>query len=634
MGPPDSKGGQLPSSQGGVHDFRTESLLRRLDQVLSQVDSQPESCKFRAYLRPPLEALQALLAAPGEIALQAEYADLFFTAAQDSVGTCLLVLALLKDRAAAITVPMRHEAMLWPCVALQRQAQRLTALQALLESATEWDPSSLLIGGALASFWQKHFPGKARVPAGELVAALDASYEPLRDTDRRELLAHLRPDRDGIVSVADVALALDGPGGLWRSMLLLISWPELCPRELLPTLMAGSGRDRHIASTAADLALEKKQRRRSVVVPGWSRERLRQNRAAFHVLYSVGMVVAADAQSEGLLVQFPTWATAMTLLAQPPNLLALMRELIGDSEFVMQQCVRASAARCIADIAPAAFNIKGPRDLHIELSRIHHRKVLELNDDANDMLALQRQLHVLLQSRGAARNCEFSPRKVSHVFHTGMLDARLEKSNQESAGDARAVLADLAEANRQTQQQVLENAEEDLRRIAAGSADQPTESQLTHLQADAALADHETVLLMEVNLCVNRRIRTRGEMSLLERRLVDLEATFAKLRRELLQRHDGLTAQIGAGEAELADLAARLPGRREAARLAEDAAMDARLELAEQMVPLPAGPLSPEAAEALEKELMKDLEGLKRRGEDLEKRHRRARAQAKKRTMP
>lgn len=619
-----------------VRESRIALLLKRLEQVFVRVNSQPTNFKFKAYLSTPLEDLKACLAS-GRFALQADYADLFLTAAQDAVDSCLIVLALLEDRTAVVTVPMRHEAMLWPWVALQRQVQRLTVLQALFKSAktpSSWDPSSLFVGGAMASFWQHHFPGRVRVPAGELVAALGASYEPLQESERRELFAHLRPGRDGTVSVADVALVLDGPGGLWRSMLLLISWPELCPKDLLPVLMAGIGRDRHISSTAADLALEKRQQRRSVLLPGWSRRRLGQHRAAFHALQAVGMVVAADAQSEGLLVQFPTWATALTLSSQPPNLLAVMRELIGESDFLVQQCVRVSTARCVADVAESAFDITGPRDLHIELSRVHHRKVFELNDDAKDMLTLQRKLRVLLQNRDNARGDEFCSRTDSKDVHASLLSAHLENYQQDSADSARAVLADLAEAHRQTQRQVLANADKDIRRIAAGSAEATTESQLTHLQADAALADHEAVLLMEVNLCVKRRICTRGEMSLLEQRLVDLEATFAKFRRGLLQRHEGLTTQISAGEAELAELAAQLPARREAARQADDAVINARLELAEKMVPLPAGPFSPEAADVLEQQLLKDLEILKRRGEDLEKRHRRARAQAKKRAGP
>mmetsp|Transcript_96751 Transcript_96751/g.279302 ORF Transcript_96751/g.279302 Transcript_96751/m.279302 type:complete len:217 (+) Transcript_96751:69-719(+) len=184
---------------------------------------------------------------------------------------------------------------------------------------------------------------------------------------------------------------------------------------------------------------------------------------------------------------------------------------------------------------------------------------------------------------------------------------------------------------RQTQLQTQEALELDVQRNAELSLDAPMEPQLKMIEDDAAFADKELELLFEINLCMAQQTATRRGMSVVKANLSSLEEGFDRSRRLLTQRELELSRRIAAGEEELATLSAGLASKREAARSAADAAADARLLLAEAMVPLPATTMGAEALEAFEERIAAECKTLKSRAEDLQKRYAKAKAAAKKR---
>eukprot|EP00929_Paragymnodinium_shiwhaense_P033666 TRINITY_DN18449_c0_g2_i2.p1 TRINITY_DN18449_c0_g2~~TRINITY_DN18449_c0_g2_i2.p1 ORF type:complete len:700 (-),score=176.62 TRINITY_DN18449_c0_g2_i2:154-2253(-) len=693
MPPIDLKSGsgldlELPNAS--AHQIET-----RLDRCLTAVRMQPdEGFPARPFLLPALEATRGLVAAGALDRLEADrrrgsdgacrlarenIRAVVLPALIDSVNGCLLVLTALEDLGfnnfvstgnrsgtgsvsdareilrrdanSSANALLPPETLYWAYIQLRGYAQRLRVLQPLLEieaagevaaaklAQRPWDPSELFHGGAAQDFWRRHFPGQVAVSAGELLNALGNWYAPLERNEREELMAWLRCSSiDGLISIVDAALVLDGPG-VWRSVLFCTAWPELQPEAFLHTVMAG-GNDRHTAMTAADLAAEKREKLRSVILPEWSRERLRGDRNALHALRALGAQVVANVKShKGMLVQFPFEGLAHFIVNSPPSLCKVCRELLGRDRLVANPAQRVSAAKCVAEWIATHCNVESARERHITLGRLHHRKILELRDDSQDVLLLQRQHADLVRGHLLAGGADLPA--SSETPMAAYLEDGMPPEGEGQVGMLRDLLMLNRSAQDVRQRFTMARVDEEFKRNAGGNADEAVETQMAHLGADAAFAEHEQVVLVELNVACIRQTTTLRDLSQIEQSMVSLETDFAKFRRQLIKKDEDLTRNIVRAEDELAQVMTELAGQRERAREAEDSALDARFELAELMVLLPPGKdtamketfLGAHLAtndEAVEVQLMSEIELLKGRVDELEKRYRKAKAAASK----
>jgi len=437
----------------------------------------------------------------------------------------------------------------------------------------------------------------------------------------------------------DAALVLHGPGP-WRGLLFCTSWVELCPVPLLQAFIAG-GRDRHLAMTAADLAAEQHARTCSAVLPGWSRLNLCEDRAALHVVHTLGAEVAADLDGgRGLLVQFSFPDIARALHSEGSALGTLLHELLGPKAFFARPASVVSMSACVAVEAARSHEIGDDRAKHVLLSRIHARTQFALWDDMEDMLGLQRCHLALMRERLLELGeCPEAPMSMAYSFAPWDSRAFSSASCDSGGGDGacgasatRPTLADLSQENRSLfraiDQLVQRRFSMDEQRNAQLVIDSAIEPQLEMLNADAAFSNMELELRFAINLCMNRQSVARNDMSKLENKLRDLESGFDKSRRIFTRRERNLSKQIAATEEELAALSTSLANKREASRAAADAVIDARLVLAEAMVVAPTGLGD---FQKLEQQLAAEGQALKQRVEELQRRCAKAKAAAKKR---
>lgn len=613
--------------------LQAAKVRHRLEKVTHLVQESASGFKPRGFLLPVLQRL-CELAADG--ALKSLCSDRWrspsgaslLQALGDAVDSCWVVLASLEDETLKPSWAVNGKMPYFPLVTLRRQTQRLEALRTALQFAvkgcevplSEWDPSTVLVSGSLECFWRRHFPCQFAVPTTQFLEGFARNYECLSEAEGEELVAWLRVEGQDHISVADASALMDGIGP-WRSALLYTSWLELCPESLLHAIMAG-GQDRHVAMTAADIAVEKRKKRCSVLLPGWSRAQLRTERSALVLLRALGLHVVADIRG-GLLVEFRFLGPSEQLMNKQSALAATCREVLGGVGFAAVPVGIESIARCVAASASKAYRIDEARNRHVTLSRIRRRKTLELHDDAEDLLCLQKQHQTLIKGH----------------FHQGGSDMVAIQSNALSSSLAdgcenrltvREMLQENRVARRASQQCQLMRIEVEMLRIADMTFSEEVMPQLERLAVEESFVSHEAVLLMEINLYMERQTATRAAMSQMENTLVDLEASFARLRCQMMLRDDELSGRIEEAEAELVAASGSLAGRREASREVTDTILDACQELAEHMMPLPLGSRE-DAVAAAEARLEQQIELLKRRTEDLDKRYKRAKAAAKKR---
>mmetsp|Transcript_71185 Transcript_71185/g.231253 ORF Transcript_71185/g.231253 Transcript_71185/m.231253 type:complete len:627 (-) Transcript_71185:82-1962(-) len=621
------------------------ALQELLEKCSDQIREQRSDFRARSYLLPVLERLQGTPETSELVHVrQHRHGAVLIAVARDAVAACLLILAVLEDRAAAAdggggggaasrgAAPLPRLDALWPGVALRKQAERLAAVvAAVAKGQDQWEPTTLIGGGALAAFWRRHFQGRLAVKFDELLAALAASYETLSDGAQADLRAWLQPDTDGNVSVLDAVAVLDAPGP-WRGILFCSSWPELFGEELQQALLAAGG-DRHLALTAADLTAEALKRRCAVLLPGWSRRRLCSSRRVFRALRTVGMTAAADIANGGLLLQFPFDGLPQSL--QNPNsaLMQTLFELTGDTDVVAGSVGRVSIALCVSEEAARLFRIRDERSRHVAMAAIQRRTRLKNWDDLEEMLELQQRHKAFVQGRLPDAGGYAEAPDLASVPAGGA--ALAAGGAAAPVGGARPGLRALLGENRAAFLEcslcIHEKIEDDLRSNAEALSPElarSAEAQLASLEEEGLFADEELELLLEVNFCMNRQVQTHKDTSSMERALVSLEATFDEKRRRLTRRGAELSRRIGEAERELASLSTGLAAKREAGRAAADAVLDAQLVLAEAMVPAPMG-LG--ISDALEERLGAEVVALRQRSEELQRRFTKAKAVAKKR---
>jgi len=570
-------------------------------------DDRPRSFLFRT-----LEDLRTLSTRwPAEhLALAEPAAALFATVLADALATCAIGLALLRDMAAppskgdaddasATAQPPPLSEIASIAVALRAEATRLESLLVLVRTVDRlngswakavecWNPATLLVQGSLSLFWTKHISkGQTKdggapstspvaIPRDTFLAAIAACYMPLSEEDAQRLLPWLRPDMRDRINLAEVVSVLDAPGtgGLWRALLFCTSWPELCAEGLIPAVVAG-GKEGDLAITDEVLLTEKRSQARAVILPGWSRSTLLNERGPYQALRALGMEMAVDVKGKGLLVQFPSEAVAKALQQPLPALMKTLQELLGKGTpvgFPAKPAAPASVERCISEQAGTMFRIQDGRQRHMTLSQILRRKVLELQDSMQNLMALWHHPQVS-EEAGDDRG-----KSGASTVESGW--AALKESHQE-------LWVALREADHWEEAQSAAA----LRLNASMSAAVPDKDQLQQLEEQAAADAKESARLVAVNSILGRQIQMHAEVSKIESELALLESSFARARRELVGKYKELLQQIAGEEEELLAVSGKLAEKREAAAAIADSAVNLRLMLAERMIRVPPGPI-------------------------------------------
>jgi len=293
-------------------------------------------------------------------------------------------------------------------------------------------------------------------------------------------------------------------------------------------------------------------------------------------------------------------------------------------------------ARCIADMAASRFRVQDERERHIVLSRIHLRMSRKLEDDYEDALSLQRQHANLVRERLKGMQAAEQGGKQSQRSETSAGGACVGSLGRR---DLRQVLQETQAAYQESLSMQQACADGAMRRNADAAAKgmasaEATEAELgpelRRIEAEALSQDREEAFREDIHLCMVRQQAVRMEMSAMEETLVSLEVSFAQSRRGLLGREVTLSKQIGDTEVRLAELSGSLSGKREAARQAGDALLEARQELAVGMVRVPAQELRGAALEAFEADILAEVQALRARAKELQKRYTKAKAAAKK----
>lgn len=232
--------------------------------------------------------------------------------------------------------------------AVRRATDKEAGLGAAWAAASqERCPEDLISSGDFAAFWRDHFPGRFRVRAADFVAALRTARG-LSASTSAELLSWLfvrkgsEVGTDGTeaeeVSLVDSALVFDC-FGVASGIAFCTHWQELFGHRYITALCGEGEQGRRSTMCAADIALARREQLSTVLLPGWSRERLHGCRSLLRVLATLGLAMACDCE-DGLLVEFSEPEVAACLLQPggPAKLAAaaaspMQGEGLGDLQF-------------------------------------------------------------------------------------------------------------------------------------------------------------------------------------------------------------------------------------------------------------------------------------------------------------
>jgi len=541
--------------------------------------------------------------------LQRPDVKLVFTVLGDTLDSLLFIFAALEDsvfeeRQAAGAEEERRTTWQPPHAALHRVTWRLQALEPPLCMLSKgqplnWDASSILSSGSLALFWRQHFPNCTHAPVKQILAALSESCRNLITPDMLQgLVPFLRPDTAGSVSLADMALALDG-WGLWQGVLFYTSWTDLCHQEVLKAVSGWPGNinDRLENMPASELAVEKRQKQRSLLLPDLTCEQFfgsnggARARAALIAFRTMGLQVAMEvpgksSASRGLVLQFVAPRMVNCLLQKSSALVRIYSELVAETMAACSPPASALAGRRILrSISETSLDQLGVNDVrqgqHVLLLRTYQRMQLLYEDAVSDVIFLQQEQDALRKEHIKAIGGDPLPNQAAQNGQPGLnnlLQQSFEAFQMEQAGRIAQIEADM-QANEKTNDQ------------------EPIEPQLKRIEIDARFADREVSLNLELDYRMARQALVRDESLPVEQALSKLEADIAEAHTKHAEE---------AAEAELIQLDKDLTCTKEAAcKVAEDV-NEARGKLAEKLGL--AEPL-PDIGE-LEAQLAKELEEL------------------------
>jgi len=291
--------------------------------------------------------------------------------------------------------------------------------------------------------------------------------------------------------------------------------------------------------------------------------------------------------------------------------------LLGNGVLACQTAAPGLLEAYLAEVVSNRLRLAGERGQHVALAQVHKRVLPLVEDNAEDLVFLQRQRRDLLRDHLVATAGEEAlPELEPRVVAESPDRPRMRETIQEGR-----------EVEEEVQAYQEAKLREDMRRNDEGHEDDEPEPLLRWLEVNTTYEELEELIIEEMDICASRQCETRSQIFFMEDALLGLETGFAVSRKEMLQRDRELAQRIAEAEAELAATADGLAGAREAERAREDEAREAQLELAEQMVLVPPGPES----EALERQLLVEIQALQVRSEELQKKLARAKTSAKRR---
>jgi len=444
-----------------------------------------------------------------------------------------------------------------------------------------WRPGDFIASGDFSVFWRDHFPEQLRVRAGDFLYALRLRAGVSRGVNTEacsRLLPWLLfgrapegdPEREEL-EVVDLALLFDC-FGMASGVTFCTKWEELLGHMYITAVCGrgdpGLGR---AAMCAADIAQSRREQLASVLLPGWSRDKLRENRPLMRVLTTLGMSVACDAD-EGLLVTFaePEVAACLVPPADRPPSEPPIRLGAGGRSRLAEAATEALQDACLADVHFEPAGTAPSRCLRARLDSSaagdcldHHTRLTELKRSRiwvlNDFLSVLEVLGAR-QRRAAERRLRLVrpgatsgavPKMQQALKDQQALEEELNQRRQallrmEQAYDdpdqiahVRALMQDVAEAELE-----MEQSRKALARQTSMYRSEDETFQQTRNRQDLAWRQRVAAVLIEMRLKEQQRLGVRSELSRIEVLLLDLEENFSSDRQRLHDYDERLCKMI------------------------------------------------------------------------------------------
>eukprot|EP00445_Apocalathium_hangoei_P028415 CAMPEP_0203923492 /NCGR_PEP_ID=MMETSP0359-20131031/63382_1 /ASSEMBLY_ACC=CAM_ASM_000338 /TAXON_ID=268821 /ORGANISM="Scrippsiella Hangoei, Strain SHTV-5" /LENGTH=646 /DNA_ID=CAMNT_0050851575 /DNA_START=6 /DNA_END=1946 /DNA_ORIENTATION=- len=489
-------------------------------------------------------------------------------------------LALTLQLAAEAIAAGLPSAAQWSQIAVQRLEHKLRALlplvlagdsQAFEVSLRMWSPETFLASADFGLFWQEHFSQCLRVASADFANALRTS----RSMDVgacQELLTWLRScgrreesmEQAEEVELVDMAVLFDCLG-MACGVAFCTRWQELVGHSLITAIAGEHELGRRSIQCAADVVMARREQVASVLLKGWSREKLRNSRVLLRALTALGMSVACDAE-EGLVVQFaePEVATCLVTLASESRGagrtklaegVAAMAQAAGLQEVDFEFAGERTPSKCaVAHVLQEYTSFKA-RDRHVMLTELSARKLWTLNDFLSVLKVLADRRRSAAQQR--VITCDAIDNGDGHMrFAQAMREVatmeeeltarrkRLERMERayddpDQVAHIRALMQEVGQAEEEQEQRRTRIKEQ-----ADTWTREATDFEEARQLRDQVCRQRIAALLLETKLRHLQRLAVRSEVTRIENLLLDLEESFSCSRQRLHEYDERLTTAI------------------------------------------------------------------------------------------
>lgn len=438
-------------------------------------------------------------------------------------------------------------------VALQPLLQKLTALLPVVDACREdppseesfenarglWSPVEYLARGDFAAFWANHFPHRLCVFADEFLNALRSSQS-LGVVTGSELIEWLKPGVETMggkgrtaLDLNDLAILFDS-FGISGSIAFCTAWEQLCGHDLI-NAVAGVG--------GADFVQPQQEECSCVVLPTWTKQKLRTSRSLLRSFVVLGMQVACDAE-DGLVVQFlePEIACCLANISggvhskfRVAEAVAAMAHTSDSVEVVFDAAGGSTPSACIvAFVQKQHLALSGWQNLYRTLTHLQEWRVWMLNDLVAVAKVLDDRRRALARNRAvkcdpnwrssAFPMVETAKRELQEMEdHLTSRQERLLQmeracDNPDQISQIRALMQEVAETEeRHEAQRAVYEA-----RLATWQEEVKSFTKQRELE-DALERQRLHGCYLEIQVCHQRRISLRAELSRVEAMLVELE---------------------------------------------------------------------------------------------------------------
>eukprot|EP00929_Paragymnodinium_shiwhaense_P073192 TRINITY_DN37238_c0_g1_i1.p1 TRINITY_DN37238_c0_g1~~TRINITY_DN37238_c0_g1_i1.p1 ORF type:complete len:669 (+),score=202.16 TRINITY_DN37238_c0_g1_i1:121-2127(+) len=530
------------------------------------------------------------------------------------VASSLLLLLTAADDHVASQAPAGD--MKYVQILVQRFEQKLLVLHDVFSASLEaggtavlqevvsaaMDVEDLLSSGDLKAFWKTHFPKMLRVGRWELTRAL-VQARGVEVATCEKLLAwmqfQMQGDSGGVegkeIELADIALLLDSMG-LAQGLAFASRWEDLVGHAYIAKVWAEHQKTRRATMlNAMDITLQRREIECTVLLPGWSREKLQRCRPMLLALTSLSLANACDCPS-GLILQLEEAEVAYSLVpalgrASPlvglraageaaPNFADMVPGRLPDKlkEYVSEASKRLKSherlgemlfEKPVDDQRPSAcVSGVGRGDagkVWRLLSAMKARKLLGMQDFIRVFEDLDRRQRISFEQR--VRSCDPSFRSDAWPkLQAALRDQRIKEQQvtlrkqqlcglEEAAGDPdqiahiRSMLHEVAEAEAEQ--------EESRRRLfeqEAGWIQQESDFQTERRRRDLACRQRTAALIMESYHKQRQREEVVSQMMRIDDVLLELESHFATSRRRVHEYDQELRDNIAQKESFLNSL--------------------------------------------------------------------------------